>query len=107
MLSGPFVGNNNANLSAKDVEVELKVRPFVIQSRKIDKEGLKIESAGEIQAADRQAIVLLLGRAALSGKSLSNYLGCNGSLVGRDATGFDLIPGNGRVALQDVARSFL
>ena len=71
MSRRPFVRNARANFSAEDIEIELEIGALFVESRQIDGDGLKIDSAGEIHPADRETIFLPFDRAAKLRKCLS------------------------------------
>src|ERR1051326_1504799 len=107
MLAAPFVGNATANFAAEDVEIELEIGAFVIQSRQIDHDILKIESAGEIHSPNSEPIFLPFGRAAQLRKGLSDRGRSDRDFAGRKFPAFDLISGNGGVAQNDNSRTVL
>src|SRR5437764_6896483 len=101
MVAGPVVGNAAANCAAENIEIKLNVGAFVIQSRPIDDDVLKIEPAGEIHSANREAVFLPFRRAAQLRKCLSKQRRGNREFAGGEPPGFDLISRNSRVAKQN------
>src|SRR5256885_1960775 len=107
MVAAPFVGDVRSNFAAKNVKVELEIGPFLIQSRQIDSEPLQIETAGEANSAESEAIFLPFRCTAQLRECLAQHGRSDGKFPGGEMTGFDLVSGDFCVAQKHDRRAVL
>src|SRR5438876_6906472 len=94
MVVAPFVRDVRSNFAPENVQVELKICSFFIKSRQIDGEPLQIETLGEADSADGEAIFLPFRCAAQLRECLTQQWRSDGKFAGGKTAGFDLASGD-------------